>query len=130
MRRLVPIALGCALCLPPPAVAQPADPARDDLRCMVIMTMFAARTEDPALRQGAVTGFGYYMGRLKGRDPSIEVKPRLIDEARGMMADAERVKAEAARCGGDMQVWGRETKEIGDALQAEGRRGPGAPQPR
>ena len=122
MRRLVPLALAAALAAPTTAPAQAADPIRDDLACMIIVTMFASRTEDAAARQGATTGFGYYMGRLKGRDPGIDLKDRLIAEARALIADPNRLRAEATRCGADMQAWGQETQEIGEALEAEGRR--------
>jgi hypothetical protein len=98
-----------------------------DVACMVV-TMFAAnRLEDPKAKEGVVAGFAYYMGRAKAAEPGIDLKARLVAEARTLIADPERLRTEAARCGADMQAWGRETQAIGNALTEEGRRLQGRP---
>lgn len=121
MRRTMTIALATFLAAAGAAVAQPRDAATDDLACMVVTMIAGSKVTDPAAKQGIMAGFGYYMGRLKGREPGIDLKTRLIVESKAMVADPVRMRTEATRCGADMQAWGRETKEIGQALIAEGR---------
>lgn len=127
MRWVIATALTVALSAAEDAKAQAPDGATSDLACMVVTMLAATRTTDANSKQGVMVGFGYYMGRLKGRDPGIDLKARLLAETRALVANPDRLKAEAIRCGADMQAWGRETKEIGEALTAEGRKIQGDP---
>ncbi len=58
------------------------------------------------------------MGKIKAREPKIDLKTRLVAETKALLADTKRLQAECSRCGEDMKAWGRETQEIGEALKA------------
>ena len=127
MRSTAAITLAVQLLAGGAASAQPQDATSQDLTCMVVTMMFASQTTDPAMQQGATGGMAYYMGKLKGRDPNLDLKARFVAEANALVANPVRLKAEASRCGADMQTWGAETKEIGEALKAESRKLQGKP---
>lgn len=89
---------------------------RGDLRCILVLSMAQKLDDSPAVQQAAIAGVGFYMGRLKGRDPGVDMKVRLTNEAK--LLNADKVTAELNRCGRELQDLGRETAGISDALKA------------
>ena len=103
----------------PAASAQPADPARNDLRCVIAVGMFAAQTKDQDSKVGSAAGLGFFIGRLKGREPGIDLKARVLAEANLLKSPAD-LQPDFPRCGAEMQAFGKESTELGDALKAFG----------
>jgi hypothetical protein len=120
MRRVVLPALITALSAGSACAADEAA-ARRDLRCVLVVGIIAGAAQDSAsdtTKQGLVASIGYYLGRLKGRDPGIDLTARISAEARGLkLAD---LQAEAARCGEELKVFGQESQQVGAALKALG----------
>jgi hypothetical protein len=102
-----------------PAAAQPApDPTRDDLRCVIAVGMFAAQARNDAdTKLGAAAGLGFFIGRLKGREPGIDLKARVLAEANRLKSPAD-LQPDLARCGGEMQAISDESNALGAALKA------------
>ena len=95
--------------------AQAADPATDDMRCIMVVGILGGTTTNPTMCDGAMMGLGYYIGRLKGRDPSFDLTGRLTALAKGMkIAD---LTPDFTRCGEEMKAIGLESQEVGRALQ-------------
>ena len=106
-----------ALAVAPPARAQPADPARNDLRCVIAVGLFGAQTKEEGPRAASATGLIFFMGRLKGREPGIDLKARVLAEANLLKSPAD-LQPDIARCTAEMQAFGRESTELGEALTA------------
>lgn len=96
-----------------PAIAQ-GDPVEPDLRCLVVGFALAGSDQD-AHKSAAIPFSLYYLGRLDGRAPQLDLEKRLGDLATTMTGDD--IKTEAARCGADFQRRGIELQAIGKALQ-------------
>ena len=109
-----------------PAAAAPDEAAmRRDLRCVIVTGMIVSKTTDADTRMGVAASMGFFIGRLKGRDPALNLTARLAVEARGLkLAD---LGADVTRCGQEMQAFGQETKAAGEALKALGEGQAGAP---
>jgi hypothetical protein len=61
-----------------PSLAQSADTDADaDLRCVVLAGLINAANKDPDVKQGAQIMGAYFVGKLNGRDPSLNVKSAL-----------------------------------------------------
>lgn len=115
-------AIALALCVATPAVAQVDDAAaRRDLRCVLVVGIIGGQVQasgSDSAKQGMMAGIGYYLGRLKGRDPAINLTARLTAEARGLKIGD--LQPEALRCGEELKQFGRESQEVGAALKALG----------
>lgn len=104
--------------LAPPAQAQTA--ADDgDLKCMVVMFAIAATPTAPdQMKQFAPVGAAYFLGKVKGRSPSLDYQSRVI----GLVKDLKPadLQPETARCAGELQSFGAETTVLGQKLKAAG----------
>jgi hypothetical protein len=101
-----------------PAAGQSADPTRDDLRCVIAVGMFAAQARNDAdTKLGAAAGLGFFIGRIKGREPGIDLKARVLAEANRLKTPAD-LQPDLARCGGEMQAISNESNALGAALKA------------
>lgn len=103
-----------------PAAAQ-TDVAERDLRCMIVMGVFGSRAQSDQDKQAAAAGFTYFLGRLQGRDPALDVKARIVAAAQGLGGVAG-LQPDVARCGDELKALGARSQEIGQALQAVGQR--------
>ena len=105
-----------------PAMAQTDDAAaRRDLRCVLVVGIIGSQVQasaSDAAKSGMMAGIGYYLGRLKGRDPGINLTARLTAEAKGLKIGD--LQPEALRCGEELKEFGRESQEISAALKALG----------
>lgn len=95
--------------------------AKRDVRCVLVVGLIASQASAGAsetTKQGMVAGMGYYLGRLKGREPDVDLAARIAAEARGLkLAD---IQAEALRCGEELKAFGAESQRVGAALKAAG----------
>jgi len=119
MRRfLVPIALGVALSAP--ARAQES-PTQADVRCL-LLTLGGAGSQDPNVQQGSMLGMLYYLGRINGREPDLDLQAALVAAMQSFRAeDAER---DSRRCSDAMLESGAELKGLADRLQSEAAKPP------
>lgn len=103
----------CVLNLVAPGLAHAEDRATtDDVRCLVVSLVIAGSGQQGAQAAGMAASL-YYIGRLDGRTPDLDLENRMIDEIGAMKP--QDIKAEGARCGGLL-------KSRGQAIQAIGQR--------
>jgi hypothetical protein len=104
-----------ALTIATPSDAQSAD---DDVRCLILGTLFQGAAKKPAERQAASAVTQYYLGRVSARVPSGEVKRRYLAQARRLKAESTGPIMNA--CFKAMQAQGRAVdamrRELGRSL--------------
>lgn len=86
-----------------------------DLTCMAVFALFGAQ---PEVGEKAAVGIFYYLGRLEGRDPSVDWLERFHDFA--LTAVRQEVMAEAQRCGQALAARGEQMVRIGERMTATG----------
>lgn len=100
------------------AAAQAASPSaqEQDLRCIAVIATIVGKADES--KRAAVTPLMmYYVGRATGRNPAVKLEAELR-RVYGDQAAFEKIfPAEAARCGAEMQVVGKELMRIGEALK-------------
>lgn len=92
-----------------------------DIRCVLVVGLVASQAQASAsesARQGMIAGMGYYLGRLKGRDPDIDLTARISAEAKGLKIS--ELQSEGLRCGEELKAFGAESQRVGAALKAVG----------
>jgi hypothetical protein len=95
--------------------------ASADARCVAIATMLAgSTTATPEMRSTAPTMITYFIGRLKGRDPGVDVA-KLVSAKFEEMAGGDR-RAEELRCSDEMTALSQDEHHLADRLQASARR--------
>ena len=99
-----------------PAAAQ--DAVEADLRCLVVGYALSG-SEQETHKSAAVPFSLYYLGRVDGRSPAIDLGKRLGDLATSMTSDD--LKADAARCGADYQRRASALQAAGKTLQDRAR---------
>ena len=104
------------------ATSAMADDTTDDVRCLALA---AALTADPTVDANEKSAGQmlavYYLGRLDGRTPSLDIKSKLIEQAKAMAAmSADAVKAKAEACGDALGARGKTLADLGDVLKAAG----------
>jgi hypothetical protein len=107
-------ALGAAFALCAGAArAEDAQTTRD-LRCTMVAfyTVSQAKVEAQAGLSGVAL---YYLGRLDGRTPGLDIEKRIREEAATLTQ--EQFAAEGKRCGQEMEVRGKEIQVLGANLQ-------------
>lgn len=127
---IVALALASALAVAPahaqdakqPGVAPPA--AADaqteaDLRCLAVALILIGQTQDPSQQQAFNSAAIYYLGRLDGRAPDIDLEEHLS----GLLRDfsPERLAVERVRCGELLVTRGRVLQDIGRDLERRSR---------
>lgn len=85
-----------------------------DLRCLAIAFNMAG-SQDAQLRQAGTLAAYYYLGKIDGRAPALDLEDA-IHQA-NFSPSAAQFAAEAQRCGGELQIRGHEITEIGLRLQ-------------
>lgn len=98
------------------ATAQ-SDETTNDIRCLVV-GLNLAQSQNAAARGASVLMAIYYMGRLEGRDPMLELDARITDEVLKM--STLDVQSEARRCGGELKAKGEAIAEMGKKLSERG----------
>jgi hypothetical protein len=91
-----------ALLLAAPASAQSVD---DDVRCLILGTVFQGGAKEPAAKQAASAAALYFLGRVSARVPSGELKRRYLSQAGRLKAQTAGPMMNA--CFKQMQAQGR-----------------------
>lgn len=87
-----------------------------DARCTAAYAILASST-DPKVQQAGILGTAYFVGKLYGRSPGIDVEAIL----RVVGMDVKRAQQDyLARCGTELQAMGTTLIKAGNALEADG----------
>ena len=92
-----------------------------DIRCVVVGMKLAGATSPPDRSRGFLLTL-YYIGRLDGRAPKLDIEHLIIEETR-KMADADYA-SEEKRCGAGLAEKGRQITEIGKHLVESEKKAP------
>jgi len=90
-----------------------------DLRCIALFSIMAS--EMPEEKEGMTGAIMFYIGRIEGRGSGLDLEASLglaVDEFEN---NADRLKAEALRCGNEMTVKGEEVQRAGESLGQSGK---------
>ncbi len=97
------------------ARAQDANAA--DVRCLVV-GLYTASGNDADQRTAGMMMTAYYLGRLDGRTPDLDLKTRLTDEVRRLTT--AQLQAEGARCSADMTMRAKAMDALAGVLASQG----------
>ncbi len=92
--------------------AQDADTIAD-VRCVVVGIRFSELT-DPKLKSAGTMLTMYFVGRIEGRAPKLDIEELLVNEV-VKMTSAD-YGSEAKRCGGSLALKGQDMTKIGNDL--------------
>jgi len=109
---LVAIAF-CCFCLPVRA-----DPVTDDVRCYIVALQMIS-SQNSNTQMAAFMAHGYWLGRLDGRAPDMDIEAQVIAEIPNM-TKPEFFQAEAARCGQVMIARGQAETKMGEDMKKRG----------
>ncbi len=102
-----------------PADAQSID---EDVRCLILGTLFQNTAKEPAVKQAAAAATQYYLGRVSARVPVGALKSRYLAQAKLIKAD--RTGPMMTACFKALQAQGRAVDavrvEIGRSLPKTG----------
>jgi len=116
-------ALSATLSLATGAHAADADNVAD-ARCLVA-ALALTQSPDPQAKAFAPVASLYFVGRLDGRAPDLDLEAAVIKQVNAMSAD--ELRSELQRCGGILQARGAKLKAIGADLQRLGNPAPATP---
>lgn len=100
------------------APSQAQDAVAQDMRCVAAFAMATGQTADPEKQGPLIAATMYFIGRLDGRAPGIDLEARLKAEVVRMAASGD-VATDGKRCGELVGARGKDLMEIGQRLQAE-----------
>ncbi len=110
--------IGAALALPTAAWAAPAaEENAKDMRCLIVASELAD-SKDKETETAGLIASQYFLGRIDGRSPGIDLEPLLIQEAE-KLTDAER-PALLTACGKQIEDRGRYLEAVGKRIEARG----------
>jgi len=92
-----------------------------DIRCVIVGMKLAGATNSPDQSRGFLLTL-YYIGRLDGRVPKLDIEHLIIEETR-KMTDADYV-SEEKRCGAGLAEKGQQITVIGKHLVESGKKAP------
>jgi len=92
------------------------DVAAADVRCLAVATVLSSNA-DPNVKNAGLMAALYYLGRVDGRQPTLDLEARLKQAYEQM--SLQDVQAEARRCGAELGVRGKAVSEIGARLMAQ-----------
>jgi len=128
MRTTLAIAIGLALC---GCEKTPAFETTADVRCLAaIGRLPELNAQNPQYSEESMmalinAGSLYYLGRVHGREPRLDLENALIAELLKM--DPQDIQSELSRCGDEMGVAGAKWETIGKNLVRRSQRQPGSP---
>ena len=114
-KRALPALLLVLTAAPLPVLAQDAA-ITADIRCVAVGIRAAALPDSHQKSSGLLMAL-YYIGRLDGRDPKLDIEA-LMSEQLAKMTAADFV-AETQRCGGGLTGKGAQITRIGQDLQKQ-----------
>jgi len=91
-----------------------------DVRCVIVALSLASST-DPQTKAIATAAGLYFVGRLRGRAPDLDMEAAIVKQASAFTGNDLRV--ERQRCGGELVAEGGRLKVIGDDLAARAKAG-------
>ena len=97
------------------SVSAMADANLDDVRCLMVYMQMGA-TDDPRMQTGGLIGTLYFMGKLDGRAPDLDVESLILAELPKMKEESFRI--EAQRCAKELQARGDKETAMGQDLTA------------
>jgi hypothetical protein len=95
---------------PPPLDA----PTKEDVRCFIALGTLA-QSDDPTIKTAATAGTLYFLGRLDGRSPGLDMEAAVAAET-PEMTEADHA-ALLRSCGGKMEERGNYLIEVCKALK-------------
>jgi len=99
--------------------APPHDAAtKGDLRCFIALTVLADN-DDPEIKQAASAGTLYFLGRLDGRTPALDIEAAVAAETT-VMTDAA-IRSLLKSCGDTLTRRGDYLIATGKALEKRGK---------
>jgi hypothetical protein len=107
------VLLAAVTVVPIQARAQDAE-TQADIRCVAVGMHFAEAPDSHQKSTGTLLVL-YYMGRLDGRAPSLNIE-KLLAEQIDKMKDSD-YRTEATRCGQNLSVKGAQIKQLGEEMQ-------------
>ena len=107
------VLLTAVAAVPIQALAQDAE-TQADIRCVAVGMHFAEAPDSHQKSTGTLLVL-YYMGRLDGRVPSLNIEKLLAGQIDKMTESDYRT--EALRCGQNLSVKGAQIKQLGEAMQ-------------
>lgn len=116
MKRIMTMLLAASL----PMLAAAAPPGaedRADVRCLVVAYHLAGN-EDKEISQAGILISQYYLGRLDGRSPGLDLEAAIEAETKGM--DDAQMKALLERCGAEVEKRGKDVEALGTRLEKKG----------
>lgn len=121
MKNLVAVLAACVALAGGSAIADEAiDPTDADMRCAALgLYLVGATGADSRQQQGAMMIATYYLGRIQGRTPDINLEETF--RQMGATLTPAQLEAERGRCGAEFATFGRTMIEMGQNLQAQPR---------
>jgi hypothetical protein len=92
-----------------------ADANLDDVHCLMVYMQMGA-VPDPRMQTGGLIGTLYFMGKLDGRAPDLDVESLILAELPKMKDESFRI--EAQRCAKELQARGDKETAMGQDLTA------------
>jgi hypothetical protein len=114
------------LVLMPAHALVPEDESIADVRCVIIGVKIAA-SADSAQQSAGVMAALYYIGRIDGREPTLNIETVLAKEVVNMTPT--EFSSEAIRCGKHLTERGQEITKLGRDLAELAQKMPGKPKP-
>jgi hypothetical protein len=84
-----------------------------DARCLIVAVSLL-QSPNNATRAAASSSALYYLGRLDGREPSVDLEKLLVELSKQI--SPEEVRLEAQRCGQILSLRGKVMSDIGRKL--------------
>lgn len=117
LKKMIVAAAALALCTGTAHAGDFPPEARDDLNCAVVgLQLSAAPDVTPQVQQAGLMIAIYYLGRLHGRLPGVDLEQPITDAANELTL--ERFDVERVRCGTELQTIGHDLQAMGARMQA------------
>ena len=84
-----------------------------DARCLIVAVSLL-QSPNNTTRAAAASSALYYLGRLDGREPDVDLQKLVQDEVKKL--SPEDIQSEAQRCGHFLSARGKVVSDIGKAL--------------
>ncbi len=111
----LPLLVAALTLMPLQVMAQDADTVAD-IRCVAVGIRSAALPDSHQKSAGLLMAL-YFIGKLDGRDPTIDLKARLSEQLAKMTATD--FTTEAARCGNTLSTKGAQITRVGQDLSRQ-----------
>jgi hypothetical protein len=106
------------LLLASPGVAQDEETA-GSVRCLLV-SLQSSMSQNSLIGGSGLMSMFYWLGRLDGHAPDLDLEARIMDEI--AQFSAEKLQAEALRCGAILKGRGEALTKMGKDMQEKGRK--------